>query len=150
MKQHFESVTKQLKLKEIPTKGGKFLYTFSVPITKMNGEEQLTEWLQVAILQDEQRNDLKGAKEVHFIGQIVLKEAYGDRPQGLSVFGFYIEPVLSDVYRQRKVKKNTSEQPEDAPEQPNEHKEVPQHRDGDYSDPVKAITQDEHLENVPF
>lgn len=107
MRQHIEMVARVKKIKELQTRAGKWLYSFAVPISKMDGEEQLTEWLQVAILQNEQRKDLDGASEIHFIGELTVKAAYGDYPQGLSVFGFYIEPVLSQVYRHRRVKKNT-------------------------------------------
>ena len=93
------------------------MYNFSIPITKMAGEEQLTEWMQVTILQDQQRPDLADAKEVHFIGQLTAKEAYKDYPQAVRIFGFFIDPVLSQVYRQRKVKKNTPPEPAQAPKQ---------------------------------
>ena len=120
MKQHIEIITKVRNIKEIQTKTGKYLYSFSVPISKMVGEEQLTEWIQVSILQDQQRLDLHNAKEIHFIGQLVVQEAYKDYPQGISIFGFFINPVLSQVYRQRKTRSNSPQQAaqqENAPQQ---------------------------------
>ena len=115
MKQHIEIVTKVKTIKEIHTRTGKWMYSFSIPIVKMEGEEQLTEWMQVTVLQDKQRPDLLDAKEVHFIGQLTIKAAYKNYPQSVGIFGFYIEPVLSQVYRHRKVKKNTSEDATQAP-----------------------------------
>lgn len=103
MQQQLEMITKIKTDKEASTRSGKYLYSFNAPISKMSGEAQLTEWLQVSILQDPQRNDLKYAKEVYFIGQFTVKEAYHDFPQGLSIFGFFIEPIFGQVYRQRKV-----------------------------------------------
>ena len=113
MKQHIEIVTKVKTIKEIKTKSRKWMYSFSIPITKMSGETQLTEWIPVSILQEQQRLDLHKAKEVHFIGQLTVKESWGDYPQGISIFGFFIDPILNQVYRQRKTRKNT---PEDAPQ----------------------------------
>ena len=101
----------------------------------MSGETQLTEWVQVGILQEYQRKDVMAAKEVHFIGSLVVKEAYGKYPQGISIFGFYIDPILSNVYRQSKVKKNVSE---DAPQAPIQVQDVPQHTSSGYVDPVRA------------
>ena len=105
MKQHFEAIINVKTIKEIETKSGKWLYQFGLPITKQVEENQLIEWLPVAILQDQQRKDVLNAKQVHFIGQITLKEAYGEYPQGVSIFGFYIEPILAQVYRQRRTQK---------------------------------------------
>ena len=94
MKQHIEMITKVKQIKETQTKTGKWIYNFSIPISKMVGETQLTEWVQVSILQDQQRPDLHNATEVHFIGQLVLKEAYKQYPQSVSIFGFYIDRKL--------------------------------------------------------
>ncbi len=106
MKQHLEMIVKISRVKEIQTKSGKWLYSFGVPISKMVDGEQITEWLPVSILQDERRPDVIQATQVHFIGEIVLKEAFGKYPQSLGVFGFFIDPIVSQVYRQRKVQKN--------------------------------------------
>jgi hypothetical protein len=135
MKQHIEMVVKVKQIKEIHTRSGKFMYSFGVPITKMSGDTQLTEWVQVSILQDQQRPDLLNASEVHFIGSLTLREAYGQYPQGISIFGFYIEPILSTVYRQRKVKKNSYE---DALQSRNVPQSVPQQQESGYIDPVAA------------
>ncbi len=120
MKQHIEMVVKVKTIKEIQTSTGKWMYSFSIPISKMAGETQLTEWMQVSILQDQQRPNLHNAKEIHFIGQLTVKEAWGDYPQGISIFGFYIDPILNQVYRQRKVRKNISEDVTQARESPPE------------------------------
>ena len=114
MKQHVEMVVKVRNIKEIRTRSGKWLYNFSVPISKMTGDAQLTEWLQVSILQDTQRLDLKDVGEVHFSGQLVVREAYKEYPQSISIFGFYIEPILGQVYRQRKAKSNNQPTQQDA------------------------------------
>ncbi len=148
MKQHIEIITKVKTIKEIQTRTGKFMYNFSIPITKMSGEEQLTEWMQVTILQEEQRPDLQGAKEVHFIGQLTVKESYKDYPQSVSIFGFYIEPVLSQVYRQRKVKKNTTPEPTQAPKQV---QDIPQQAsDGQRGQQGSQFPDMEQEETIPF
>ena len=142
MQQHYEAIAKVKSIKEIQTKSGKWLYSFGIPITKMAGETQLTEWIQVSILQDERRPDLHNAKQVHFIGQLALKEAYQNYPQGISVFGFYIEPVLSQVYRQRKQKTNR------APQQPQQYQQnQPQHQQPQQQ---HQQPQTEYPENPPF
>ena len=143
MKQHIEMVVKVRNVKEIHTRNGKFMYSFSIPLVKMAGEEQLTEWVQVAILQETQRKDVMSAKEVHFIGSLVVKEAYGKYPQGISIFGFFIDPILSNVYRQSKVKKNVSE---DAPQAPTANSNVPTQAQSGYTDPVSAMNpQNEYI-----
>lgn len=143
MKQHIEIITKVKTIKEIQTRTGKWMYSFSIPVSKMVGETQITEWMQVTILQDQQRPDLHNAKEVHFIGQLTVKEAYKNYPQGISIFGFYIEPVLNQVYRQRKMKKNVSE---DAAQAPIQVQDLPQHTGNGYSDPVAAVNpQSDHI-----
>ena len=121
MKQHVEIITKVKTIKEIQTKTGKWMYNFSVPISKMVGEEQVVEWMLVTILQEQQRPDLINAKEVHFIGQLSVREAYKEYPQSVSIFGFYIEPVLGQVYRQRKVKKNADATPGESPSAQSEY-----------------------------
>jgi hypothetical protein len=90
MKQQIEVIAKPFNLKEVQTKSGKWLYTFAIQIQK----ESLTEWVQVAVLQEDRRERLATAKEVHFIGKLVIKPAYKEHPQGLSVFGFFIEGVF--------------------------------------------------------
>lgn len=100
LKQHFEMVGKLSKIKEIQTKTGKWMYNFSVPITKMVGEEQHTQWLQCTIILKERDTRLTAHKgEFHFTGSLVLKEAWGEYPETLSFLGFEIEPVLGNVYR---------------------------------------------------
>jgi len=143
MKQHIEIVTKVNAIKEIPTRSGKYLYNFSIPLSKMKEDEQLVEWVQVSILQDHQRKDLQDAKEVHFIGQLTLKEAYKNYNQGVSIFGFYIEPILGQVYRQRKVKKNVAE---NAPQAGDATPGVPSQAQSGYTDPVSALNpQDTYI-----
>ncbi len=97
MKQQFEAIAKVFNLKETQTKGNRWLYSFTVPIEK----EDLAEWLQVAILQDTQRSELLQAKELHFKGELTPKAAYGNKPQGLSVFGFYVEPVFVPIKKRK-------------------------------------------------
>jgi leucyl aminopeptidase (aminopeptidase T) len=95
MKQQIEVIAKPFNLKEVQTKNGKWLYSFSIQIAK----EDLAEWLQVAILQEDRRETLSKAKEVHFTGELTIKPAYKEHPQGLSVFGFFIEGVFGKVWR---------------------------------------------------
>ena len=136
MKQHIEIITKVKTIKEIHTRTGKWMYSFSIPIVKMEGDEQLTEWVQVTILQEKQRLDIVDAKEVHFIGALTVKKSYNDYPQSVAIFGFYIEPVLSQVYRHRKVKKNTHE---DAIQAREVNQTVPTHSQDGYTDPVAEL-----------
>ncbi len=104
MKQHIEFVTKIVNLKEQQTAKG-FLYRFSVPITEMDGEEQLTEWLQCAIFLKERDPRITGhTGQFHFSGELKVKKAWGSYPQGLNLFGFEIKPVLGNVYRLSKPK----------------------------------------------
>ena len=142
MRQHIEIITKVKAIKETATKSGKYLYSFGIPVSKMVGENQVTEWVNVSILQDTQRRDVTTATEVHIIGELTLREAWGNRPQGVGIFGFFIEPVLSQVYRQRKTKSNAP-QPAQAP---NPVQDVPQQAQSGYSDPVAAVNpQSEYI-----
>jgi len=105
MKQHTEFVTKIQKIRETKTAKG-YLYNFSVPLSKMEGEVQLTEWLQCSIfLKESDPRLIKHKGEFHFSGTLGVKAAYKDYPQGISFFGFELEPVLGNVYRIPKPKK---------------------------------------------
>jgi hypothetical protein len=95
MKTQLQLIAKPFNFKEVQTKSGEWLYTFSIQIAK----EDLIEWLRVAILQEDRRETLSKAKEVHFTGELVIKPAYKEHPQGLSVFGFFIEGVFSKIWR---------------------------------------------------
>ena len=160
MKQHIEFVSKIVNPKETQTAKG-YLYRFSVPITEMDGEQQITEWLQCAIfLKERDPRILQHKKEFHFTGELKLKKAYGNYPQGLSLFGFEITPVLGKVYRISKPQQNTAENPQqttqnspqvtNAPQQDSQHRQTvptgispatsPVREEG-YRDPVAQITE---------
>ncbi len=103
------------KIREIQTKTGKWMYSFSVPIVKMVGEEQHTQWLQATVILKDRDPRLTTHKgEFHFTGSLVLKEAWKDYPESLSFLGFEIKPVLGNVYRISKPK-TTSENEAQAP-----------------------------------
>ncbi len=105
LKQHYEMVGKLHRIKEIQTKTGKWMYSFSIPIVKMVGEEQHTQWLQATIILKERDPRLINHKgEFHFTGALVLKEAWNNYPESLSFLGFEITPVLGNVYRITKPK----------------------------------------------
>jgi len=138
MKQHAEFVTKIHKITEQQTAKG-WLYRFSIPLTAMEGEQQLTEWLQCGIFlkdRDPRLVDHKG--EFHFTGSLQVKKAYGNYPQGLSLFGFEITPVLGKVYR---VSKPKPQQTASAPQQPQASPAGATSYQGDF--PVQS-------ETVPF
>lgn len=104
MRQHIEFVAKIVNPKEQQTSKG-YLYRFSVPIVDMDGEKQITEWLQCAIfLKTQDKRILTHKNEFHFTGELKIKKKYQDYPQGLSLFGFEIEPVLGKVYKIAKPK----------------------------------------------
>ncbi len=146
LKQHFEMVGKLHKIKEIQTKTGKWMYSFSVPITKMVGDEQHTQWLQATvILKDKDPRLTKHNGEFHFTGSLVVKEAWKDYPESLSFLGFEIEPVLGNVYRISKPK-STSEDAAQAPTvNPNVPTQAQSSHSGNYEQdfPVQS-------ETVPF
>ncbi len=149
MKQHIEFVSKIVTPKETQTAKG-YLYRFSVPITEMDGEQQITEWLQCAIfLKERDPRILQHKKEFHFTGELKLKKAYGNYPQGLSLFGFEITPVLGKVYRISKPQQTPQQnQPSSSNNSNNSNgsqyrQTVPTSpvREEGYRDPVAQITE---------
>lgn len=104
MRQHVEFVTKIVNPTEGKTAKG-FLYRFSVSISEMQEDIQMTEWLQCAIfLKNRDQRILSHKQEFHFTGQLKVKKAFQNYPQGLSLFGFEISPVLGNVYKISKPK----------------------------------------------
>jgi len=116
MRQITEFVTKTTPVKERKTSKG-YIYTFAVAINDREAEG-ITEWLQCAIYQPERRPELLShSGELHFTGELQVRRAYNDRPQGLQLFGFFVEPVLGRVWRvggKRKAKEK--EEPRQSPE----------------------------------
>lgn len=140
MKQHFEAVVKVHNLKERETKSG-WMYTFSVPISENDGEVQITEWLMCSIfLKDKDPRIMNHSGEFHFTGQLKVKKAWGDYPQGLSLFGFEIQPVLGKVYKISKPKH------EDAQQASNGHSKVSE-QGVSYSDEFSIMSENPQ---VPF
>ncbi len=112
MKQHVELIAKAINIKEHQTGKG-WLYSFSVPISEMDGENQITEWLQCSVFFKERDPRLVQHKgEFHITGKFTIKKAYGDYPQRLGFFGFEMVPVLGSVYRINKPKAEPSPQPD--------------------------------------
>ncbi|WP_456392765.1 hypothetical protein [Nitratifractor sp.] len=119
MRQNCEFVAKAHGIRERKTAKG-YVYTFGVAIDDREGKG-LTEWLQCAIYQQKQRPELLGHDgELHFTGELQVRPAYNDRPQGLQLFGFFVEPVLGKVWRvggQRRERKPESK-PQASPSKP--------------------------------
>ena len=106
LKQHIELVGKVIKPKEIQTAKG-WIYSFSIPITEMDGENQLTQWLNCSIfLKERDPRIVQHTGEFHIVGKLVVKKAWGDNPQSLGLFGFEITPILGKVYRVSKPKQD--------------------------------------------
>ncbi len=110
MKQHIELIAKAINIKEHQTAKG-WLYSFSVPVSEMQGENQATEWLQCSVFLKERDPRLMQHKgEFHVTGKFTIKKAYGDYPQRLGLFGFEMVPVLGNVYRISKPRQDPSPQ----------------------------------------
>ena len=115
MKQHCEFIVKVHNIKEKRSAKG-WLYSFSIPLTKMQEDVQLTEWLSCMIFTKERDSRIMTHQgEFHFSGSLQVKPGWNEYPQGLSLFGFQIEPVLGNVYR---VVKPTPQTPKEYNEPP--------------------------------
>ena len=112
MRQHIEIIGKASRVKEAKTARG-WIYSFAVPISSDDRDRNhLTEWLPVSIFQKEQRPELLEHRgEFHIVGELQVKPAWGDRPQKLGLFGFYVEPVLGRVWRVAKKRNHATQQP---------------------------------------
>jgi len=102
-KNQFEYIGIVFNLREKPTAKG-WIYSFSIPISKMEGETELKEWMSGAIFSKEQVSGLKDRCDVHFTANITVNAAYNDRPQSIGFFGFEIEPIFGKVYKVSKPK----------------------------------------------
>ena len=131
LKQNVELIGKAIKLKEIQTQKG-WIYSFSIPITDMDGEQQLTQWLNCSIfLKEKDQHIMQHTGEFHIVGKLVVKKAWGDYPQSLGLFGFEITPVLGKVYKQGNPQQEEGSQDqakEQVPQSLNVTQQEPQHR----------------------
>ena len=110
MKQHSEFVTEIQNLKEKQSTKG-WLYSFSIPLTKMQEDVQLTEWLSCIIfLKERDPRIMTHQGDFHFSGTLQVKPEWNEHPQGVSLFGFQIEPVLGNIYRVTKTKAQTPQE----------------------------------------
>ncbi len=165
LKQHIELVGKVIKPKEIQTTKG-WIYSFSIPITEMDGENQLTQWLNCSIfLKERDTRITQHTGEFHIVGKLVVKKAWGNNPQSLGLFGFEITPVLGKVYKVSKPKHEDQAQapkqeqnvPTQQPngqrvqqpqaQQPPQPQQQPETYEA-YKDPIAAITMPE--DEIPF
>ena len=118
-KNQFEYIGIVFNLREKPTAKG-WIYSFSIPISKMEGETELKEWMSGAIFSKEQVSGLKDRCDVHFTANITVNAAYNDRPQSIGFFGFEIEPIFGKVYKVSKPKRESDQQPAYNGGQPNQ------------------------------
>jgi hypothetical protein len=110
MRQHIEIISRASSIKETRTAKG-YIYSFGLPITGQSRDgEELTEWMRCSIFQKERRPDLLDHQgEFHIIGELQPLPAWGDYPQKIGLWGFYIEPVLGRVWRIAKSRKKREE-----------------------------------------
>jgi len=140
LKQHIELVGKVIKPKEIKTAKG-WIYSFSIPITDMDGEQQITQWLNCSIfLKGRDPRIMQHTGEFHIVGKLVVKKAWGDNPQSLGLFGFEITPVLGKVYKQGKPKETIP--------QPKPNMQEPPQGGGEYID-GNGLRQTTQAPNAP-
>ncbi len=97
-KTQLEYVGIVFNLKEKRTAKG-WIYSFSIPVSKQNGEEELREWMRGAIFSKEQVPGLRDRGDVHFTAELSVNPAYNDRPQSIGFFGFEIEPIFGKAFR---------------------------------------------------